>query len=622
LTVPVDYPNLPFIPRTVVSSLPKKAQIKNYLEKSAYPGSQIMTDEQGRPFLQTKSGQRYRIEGDLWSNIVAQSPELILGIGGALGAGALAVETGPGAVFAGAVGAGAGAATGTVIKQQARHAMGIEGETPQEEFREVVGSGVAGAASEVGGRALTYGLSRLPVIGERGLPKFLVGEPKVDSEMIRRFRAAGAVPPTTEVFPEWTTIHNRMIVADKLLGRNARVDRANIGYLQDRAGEMMDKAGLPMTERTRDINSMLNPRGRLDTAEAGEQVIQVGSHWNNILSPQTTIRRDVRIQPREGPVTTATTEWPAGRTGPGARLERKTVQRTTVQPEGTKFVTRETEETRSRVSALDRPTQREQIKRDMAAYLGEEGRTPEQALQYILDPRETTRLELFEEMAGRDSPQMRAVRQVAFRDVIMGGFARSESVKAAGAVTMLTGTDLRAASRAALEGEAAERGMTLNQLSSTLGKDMQKALDGYTPRAQEILFPHGLANDIRTVTGELGKLFPDVQDPAAAALHVGAVQQQFFLRRWWHMAVSGGVRALMQNPAILSRLAEGFQGNPFMRARAADTLRGMLFFGALEGMSPGEDPTSWGGQAPGAGAPRRSESLLESARRRRAESGG
>lgn len=177
------------------------------------------------------------------------------------------------------------------------------------------------------------------------------------------------------------------------------------------------------------------------------------------------------------------------------------------------------------------------MKENYLSTLADPKKMPDDALKWIVQPGQEQRLKQAVEFFGDGSPQVNAIRQSALMELL----ARSVDTSA-------TGTGRRVA-----------------------GSGIDDALRQYTTAQQEMLFPNGLADDLRLVAKEAKFLFPKFEDDMAGGLHAGAVKAGMP----WTLpiyAYNVGMGWILSRPETVRALALGIQGDSKMRAVARQTM--------------------------------------------------
>jgi hypothetical protein len=476
---PSGEPTLPFMDRTILGALDKTEEKETFLVRKY--GRQAVSTRNGELVVKIK-GKEVKASVGLLPSLVADAPEMTLGTAGAI-AGAPA---GPGGAVTGAL---AGGMAGKAIKETAKSVAGLQRETPGEIASSVGKAGVSMAAGEATAGIVKAPFSRL----SRGpLPHWVTDSTPETRAMTERTLAGGARPPAQSTMPAAKKLQRIAILADKISGPSPTIDRANMGYLQERASNILDKAGVKGAAKDETMSRLVT------TKESAMSFQDVGKLIQN--------------------------------------------------------------DAKRMLSQLDRNSiaaGRGAAKGKDAAYLRQlaaAGKTPEDAYKWLLAPGQTDRLERFVKIVGKNSLTVEAVQQRALRHVLAGALDRTGTGEATGALT--------------------------------------KELSEFTPKQQKMLFPGGLDNDLRLFGREVQFLYPEIKDPAMAGFTAGQIMQRNVARRLYAQGTYSIYRAVLQNPAIIRRLAIGFQGDSAQRIAARTALREMFYFGALEVSHPGLDPST------------------------------
>lgn len=465
-----DYPSLPFTDRTVIAALDKPEEKKAFLEKKYGQGS-VSQDKRG--LIVTAGDKKMRVDTGLLAEITAQAPELALGTAGAI-AGA------PAGPIGAIAGAGAGGMAGKAIKEAVKSATGLQRESPKEIVESV---GTAGAATAAG-EGLGKGIGLLRKLPGRSL---MLGTTPETKAMTDKLLKAGARPPPTSTTPDARKLQRVVILAQKLSGTNKNIDRANFGYLQDRAGDILNRAGVTGAAKDETMARLTQTESTMSFQDTG-RLIQ-----NNA---------DMMLKHLK-------------------QLNKGKI-----------------------------PNTKE------AAYLAQvaaKGRTPEQAFAWLTEKGETDRLDRFIKTMGNGSVVVEAVRQRALRQLLSGSLVRTEQGEAKGA----------------LEAE----------------------LNLFTEKQQKLLFPGGLDKNLRTLAKETQFLYPQIKDPAMAGFTAGTIMQKTWYARFYAQGMYAMMRAFIQKPAVMRRIAIGLDGSQPSRKAAKIALKNMFYFGAIEMNNQGKDPS-------------------------------
>lgn len=259
---------MPFTHQAVLASMDNKQEKIAFLEKEYGPGS--VTEDKRGLIVKGKDGKMLRASSGFWANVVSEAPETVLGMGGAALGAAEGAIAGPAGAFTMAVGgAMAGATAGKGIKEAVKGATGTFRKTPGQLGRALAGAAEGGAAGEIGGRVVGPVLSRLT----RGpLPGLVTGATAETRAMTERTLAGGARPPAASTMPDARKLQRIALLADKLSGPSHGIDRANRGYLHERADAILRRAGLGGGRRSATVRSMSETQPTLSTQQTGQMI--------------------------------------------------------------------------------------------------------------------------------------------------------------------------------------------------------------------------------------------------------------------------------------------------------------------------------------------------------------
>lgn len=184
--------------------------------------------------------------------------------------------------------------------------------------------------------------------------------------------------------------------------------------------------------------------------------------------------------------------------------------------------------------------------------LAKPGPTADDAVSFVLKPGQEARLMEAQQHFGDQSPQMTNIRNQALKELLNSAIIRTET----GAGTTVE------------------------------GEGIEKALRRFTPRQQEILFPGGLADDMRRLAQEIRFMFPAKHDQLGGALIAGMVKNIPLPARLLPLAYYEGTAWVFSQPAVVRALANGLRPGPG-QAATRETIR-MLFRAAAAGQLPQE----------------------------------
>lgn len=179
------------------------------------------------------------------------------------------------------------------------------------------------------------------------------------------------------------------------------------------------------------------------------------------------------------------------------------------------------------------------MKEDYLSALANPKAIPEDALKIIVQPRNESRLEHAFQFFGEQSPQVAQIRKAAL-------------------------LDLMSKASTTAEGAAARR------IDPT---GLENALKQFTEKQQEMLFPNGLADDIRLVAQETKFLFPHKEGDMSAGLASGTVKALPLPLYYATIAVPAGVQYILSRPQVIRYLALGLRGGGEARQATLQLMR-------------------------------------------------
>ena len=187
------------------------------------------------------------------------------------------------------------------------------------------------------------------------------------------------------------------------------------------------------------------------------------------------------------------------------------------------------------------------LKGNYLSALSKPGPLADDAVNFVLKPGEETRLMEAQAFFGDTSPQMTSIRNQATKELLNSAV-----------VTTQTGA-----------------GTTIE------GEGIEKALRRFTPRQQEILFPGGLADDMRRLAKEIRFMFPAKQDQLGGALISGMIKNMPLPVRVPMMIYYEGLAWIFSQPGTVRALANGLKPGPGQEA-TRESIR-MIFRASLAG---------------------------------------
>jgi hypothetical protein len=207
------------------------------------------------------------------------------------------------------------------------------------------------------------------------------------------------------------------------------------------------------------------------------------------------------------------------------------------------------------------------LKENYLSALAKPGRDQDEAIKWIVRPGDETRLVQAEKNFGAASRVMKTVRTQWLKEMLHSAVAQSD-----------TGV-----------------GTTIS------GPAIEKALSGYTRKQLEILAPGGLAEDMRSLAGQLRAMFPVAHDQLGGALIAGQIKNLPLIGvpggrvvgalrggakggRIWNNAVYDAYSWIYSRPATVRVLTAGLKPGPG-QAATRETVRG-IFRAAAQGLLP------------------------------------
>lgn len=173
------------------------------------------------------------------------------------------------------------------------------------------------------------------------------------------------------------------------------------------------------------------------------------------------------------------------------------------------------------------------LQRNYLSELEKPGAAADDAINFVLRPGQESKLIEAQRFFGDDSPQMTAIRQQGLKELLNSAIVRSDT----GSTTTIAGDGI------------------------------DNALKRWTPRQQEIMFPDGLADDMRRLAQEIRFMFPIRRDQMSGGLIAGEIKNlPLSLRipggRIPMTAYYEGMGWLYSRPQVVRMLAEGLRPTP------------------------------------------------------------
>jgi hypothetical protein len=182
------------------------------------------------------------------------------------------------------------------------------------------------------------------------------------------------------------------------------------------------------------------------------------------------------------------------------------------------------------------------------AGLANPNKMPDEILRWIVRPGHETAIEKAVTHFGESSPQVAGIRQMALRELLHRAIDQTDTGLGKGIA----------------------------------GGGIEKALAGFTERQQELLFPNGLADDIRLLAKEAKFLYPTLKDESMSGFAAGAILAMPIPVRWAAQLYAGAWGFVLSRPTVVRALALGLRGDGPMRAATRNTFKTLMRGEALE----------------------------------------
>lgn len=187
------------------------------------------------------------------------------------------------------------------------------------------------------------------------------------------------------------------------------------------------------------------------------------------------------------------------------------------------------------------------MKENYLSALADPKNMPDVALDWIVRPGQESRLMQAFKFFGEDSPQVNSMRQAALRDLLSRA---------------TTTTETGVSRRVSPEG-------------------IEKALQKLTPKQQDMLFPNGMADDIRLLAQETKFLYPELEKDMSAGLAAGTAKALPLIVYAPVAAYAGAWSWMLGKPDVIRFLALGLRGESRARDAAIDTVKAISRMSAL-----------------------------------------
>jgi len=163
------------------------------------------------------------------------------------------------------------------------------------------------------------------------------------------------------------------------------------------------------------------------------------------------------------------------------------------------------------------------LKKNLLAELADPRKTGEDVYRWVVSPGNESRVMQVAKQFGDQSPQMAEIRQAALEEL-----TRNANIKA---------------------------------ISEKGNQAIEGALNEFTKKQQEILFPGGLSDDIRDVSKVIKFIYPfksgTARDVGMAGMHAGAVLERPLKQRLYRQGVAAITRFIALHPTIARWVVTG-----------------------------------------------------------------
>jgi hypothetical protein len=198
------------------------------------------------------------------------------------------------------------------------------------------------------------------------------------------------------------------------------------------------------------------------------------------------------------------------------------------------------------------------MKHNALAILADPSKTGEEAYQWVVRPgaEGEARTMAVAKTFGINSPQMKGVQQAALEELA--------------------------------------RNANINAINKVGNGALENALSAFTKNQQDLLFPDGLASDMRQISKVIKFMFPfksgAASDTAMAGMSAGAVLEKPLRERLYKQAVASVMRFVVLHPSVARWVVTGRERDEFVwMVRTADLFRKMGQLGGAEAATPSND---------------------------------
>jgi hypothetical protein len=207
---------------------------------------------------------------------------------------------------------------------------------------------------------------------------------------------------------------------------------------------------------------------------------------------------------------------------------------------------------------------------------------------------EARRDEFMEKNALKILADPKLTGEEAYQFVAEPGPNSERNLMAAAKLFGINSPQMRGLQQAALEHVA--RNANIAAVTSRGNQPIEAALSAYTPNQMKLLFPNGMARDLRQVSKVIEYMFKKesgkTADATAPSLAAGAILSLPFVARIPIQATQAVMRFIILHPAFARFITIGHdEGEPWLR-RTAETFKQMATLSSAEASKPDNNQTS------------------------------
>lgn len=118
---------------------------------------------------------------------------------------------------------------------------------------------------------------------------------------------------------------------------------------------------------------------------------------------------------------------------------------------------------------------------------------------------------------------------------------------------------------------------------------LRDAILQFTPAQQKILFPNGLADDLKLLADDIAFVMPDVLDESMAGMSSGAIHGKTALKAYPTMIWNGMYSYLLGNPTVIRYLAVGLREPGEPNKVASEMIANLVRYGTVAPMMDSDD---------------------------------